>query len=174
MTVQSLEDVGSEKKTSCHVSLEQDVHESEDQDEDGTLTLICELVHEDSQDVRINHILNAIGELGQVDQASVSVMSDLGDPVVEKSGDDGQYFAMDQSDSSLLGVGDFEDGTGGEFPDSVLLLSAAVDELHEDSSFEGFVELVSLMEIFVNFNKNLGPQYIILGLHLLDHFLYKT
>ena len=174
MAIESLKNVGTEEETGCHVSFEQDVHESEDQDEDGSLLFIGELVHEDPQDVRIDHILNAIGELGKIDQAGIGVMSDLGDFVVKKSSDDGQYFSMDQCDSSLLGVGDFEDGAGGEFPDGVLLLSAAVDELHEDSSFEGFVELVSLMEIFVNFNEDLGSENIILGLHLLDHFLYKT
>jgi len=74
-----VQDVGS-----SHVTFEEDAQELEDEDQDFGLLLENELLDEHAQDVGINDGLDAEGELRQINEAGVGVVSDLFNLVVEK------------------------------------------------------------------------------------------
>ena len=121
----------------------------------------------------LDHILDSIGELRNVDEAGVCVISDLSYLVVEKLSHNRQNSAVNQCHSSLLRVRNLQDGTGSEFSKSVFRLAAALDELNQDLGVKGFVQLISLMEVLVDLNQNFHSQFIVICLHLSGHFLYK-
>ena len=98
-------------------------------------------------------------------------MADLADVVVEQVGHDGKGTAGDNGDASLLSVGDLEDSARGELSDDIVLLTAAVHELHENATLQGLVQFVSLMEVIVDFLEDLLSQNVVFALHLLNDFV---
>ena len=59
----------------------------------------------------LNHILDSIGELGDIDETGICVISDLCYFVIEELSYNRQYSAVNQSHPSLLRVSNLQDGT---------------------------------------------------------------
>ena len=62
---------------SSHVAFQEDAKKLQDEDKDFSLLFKHELLDEHAQNVSINHRLDAEGELRQINEAGVGVVSDL-------------------------------------------------------------------------------------------------
>ena len=169
--IESLQHRCVEKQARSQVTLEQDVHELKDQDKDDVLALSHQLVNEDAKNVCIDDRSDSVDKLGQVDEACVGVMADLADLVVKEVGNDSQGAAGNDRHSTLFRVGNLQDGTRSELANDIVLLTAAVDEAHEDARVESLVQLVSLMEVFVNFDEDFLAKHEVVALHLVHDFV---
>lgn len=171
MIVQPLEHVGVEHESSGQLSLKGDVKKTQDQNEDTFLFFIDQLVNESGQDVFINHGLNTVGELGQVDQTAVSVISDLRDFVIKQVSDHLDKIVLNKGDSSNFSGSNQQNGMTCQLSDSVVSVSEALDHFGEDTRVESEVDFVSLVEVFVDFNEHFLLEHVIGGFHLLTHFV---
>ena len=100
-----------QKKAGGEVTLQQDVHQLEDQNQDDFLAFIDKLFDKYSQDVRIDNRVDTIHELGQINHAGVGVISNLYNRIVEKVCNDSQDTLRNDGNSALLSVGDLQDSS---------------------------------------------------------------
>ena len=78
----------------------------QDQYQDFRVLFNHEFLYQDAEDVRIDHGLNTESELSQVDEASVSVVADLLDGVVEKLSRYFNQLVLHENDTTHLCVRD--------------------------------------------------------------------
>ena len=98
-------------------------------------------------------------------------MADLADLVVKEVSNDSQRAAGNDRHSALFRVGNLQDGARSELANDIVLLTAAVDEAHKDARVERFVQLVSLVEVFVDLNEDFLAEHEVVALHLVHDFV---
>lgn len=98
-------------------------------------------------------------------------MADLADLVVKEVGNDSQGAAGNDRHSALFRVGNLQDGARSELANDVVLLTATVNEAHEDARVERLVQLVSLMEVFVDLDEDFLAEHEVIALHLVHDFV---
>jgi hypothetical protein len=147
-----------------HISFEENAQQLEDEDKNFGLLLEHELLDEHAEDVCVNHGLDAEGELRQINEAGVGVVSDLLDGVVEEGSGYFNKLVLNKNDTAHLRVRDLKDGAGGELSDVGVFVAETEEQLFEDVRLQGDVEFVSLVEIFVNFDEDLGAEDIVVVL----------
>ena len=124
----------------------------QDQYQDFRILFNHEFLYQDAEDVRIDHGLNTESELSQVDEASVSVVADLLDGVVEKLSRYFNQLVLHENDTTHLCVRDLQHSTRRELSDRCVLVAEASEKLLEHGGLKSEVKLVRLMEILVDFD----------------------
>lgn len=88
-------------------------------------------------------------------------MSDLLDGVVEEGSGYFNKLVLNKNDTAHLRVRDLKDGAGGELSNVGVFVAETEEQLFENVRLQGDVEFVSLVEIFVNFDEDLGAEDIV-------------
>ena len=131
--IQTLEHMRVEHKPSSQFSFKRDVQQTQDQDENLLFFFFDQLVYERWQNIFVNNCLDSVGELCQIDQAIIGVISDLGDRVIEKLGNDFDQVVLYDGDTADLSSGDEEHGSGSEFTNFVVGVAEALNHFGEDA-----------------------------------------
>lgn len=171
MHVQSHEHGSIEQQGCGQITFKKNIHKAKDKMEDHLLPLLNQLVDQDAKDVGVDDRIDAIDELGQVDQACVGVVTNLRYIIIEEIGHDRKRATRDDGHTALLSVRDLQNGARGQLSDHVIFLTAAVDEAHQDARVQRLVKLVGLMEVFIDLNKHFLPEDAVVSLHLPDNFV---
>jgi hypothetical protein len=98
-------------------------------------------------------------------------VTDLHNIVVKKLSDDLNKLILNAGHTPKFGSAAEKDGMWGQFTDRIVLVLEAPHYFSQNSRGESEIDLISLMEVLINFLKDLLDEYIVLGGHLSTHFV---
>lgn len=140
------------------LTVQQQLDQLEDQNQNLVALLLHEFVDEHCHNIVVDDAVDTVGELGQVDHGFVCIAANVDYWVIEEESDFGDHlFAHDES-SALVRAAALDDGAGGELADDGVLLLEAVHELKQDLraiQIQSKVDLVALVEVLVDLLQDL-------------------